>query len=144
MVATTYLIEMTTDRCEQLVASSTLGRLAIVVKGRPEIFPVGHVWDDETKTILFPSNQETKWHAALDWPWVAFEVDGFDADDAEGWSVAVVGQATEVDDAAVIDRALQRRVMSGFLGPNVRWLGIVPAKMTGWRIVMPTDVRLPG
>ena len=137
MVVDTYRIEIPTETCEQLLTESALGRLGVVVDGRPEIFPVSHVYDGPTGSIVFPTNESTKWHAALNWPWVAFEVDGMDADESEGWSVAVVGRAEEVTDPVVIDRvARQRRVRWGG-GPGTRWMRVVPNKMTGWRITSP-------
>ena len=65
MAATlTYVIEIPPDECARLLASSSLGRLGVVVAGRPEIFPVNHVYDRESGCIIFPTNDGTKRHAA--------------------------------------------------------------------------------
>jgi nitroimidazol reductase NimA-like FMN-containing flavoprotein (pyridoxamine 5'-phosphate oxidase superfamily) len=132
----TWRIEIPPEECEELLAGAVLGRLGVVVDGRPEIFPVNHVYDTSTGSIAFPTNERTKWRAALEWPWVAFEVDGMDADRTSGWSVAVVGRAEEITDPAEIARMSQRRTVActGGRGPGTHWLRIVRSKMTGWRI----------
>jgi nitroimidazol reductase NimA-like FMN-containing flavoprotein (pyridoxamine 5'-phosphate oxidase superfamily) len=139
MAITTWRIEIRPEECEELLAAEVLGRLGVIVAGRPEIFPVNHFYDPSSGTIVIPSNERTKWRAALDWPWVGFEVDGMDADQTSGWSVAVVGRAEEVTDPAVIARATERRTVPWGVGggPATRWLRIVPAKITGWRISGP-------
>ena len=110
MAATlTYVIEIPPDECARLLASSSLGRLGVVVAGRPEIFPVNHVYDRASGCIVFPTNDRTKLHAALDWPWVAFEVDGVDDGGASGWSVLVVGRAEEITDPEEIARLTGQR-----------------------------------
>ena len=138
---TTWLIHLTEARCEELLARATLGRLGVVVDGRPEIFPVNHVFDPANRSVAFPTNAGTKLRAALDWPWVAFEVDGVDvdADDGDqggdvGWSVMVVGRAEEIDDPIEIATLETLRPARWRTGPGVQWLRIIPTKMTGLRI----------
>ena len=134
MTVRTWHVEIPTEECTELVARTPLGRLGVIVDGRPEIFPVNHVFDRETGCVVFPTNVGTKLHAALDWPWVAFEVDGVDAGGDGGWSVMVVGRAEEVDDPAVVARAARLRKAIWGAGPSVRWVRVFPAKMTGRRI----------
>jgi nitroimidazol reductase NimA-like FMN-containing flavoprotein (pyridoxamine 5'-phosphate oxidase superfamily) len=136
MPAHTYLIEMPVETCLERLASSPLGRLGVVVDGRPEIFPVNHVYDRQTGCIMFPTNTGTKLHAALAWPWVAYEIDGIESS-ASGewaWSVLVVGRTEEVDDADAIARAEQARQVLWRTGAGVRWVRIVADKVTGRRI----------
>jgi nitroimidazol reductase NimA-like FMN-containing flavoprotein (pyridoxamine 5'-phosphate oxidase superfamily) len=134
MTAVTYLVDIRHDTCVDLVASSVLGRLAVIVDGKPEIFPVNHIWDRETASVMFPTNARTKLHAALSWPWVGFEVDGLEGDGSGGWSVLVVGKAIPVDDPEVIARAASQRDVLWRGGDAVRWIRIEPTKITGRRI----------
>jgi nitroimidazol reductase NimA-like FMN-containing flavoprotein (pyridoxamine 5'-phosphate oxidase superfamily) len=129
----TWLVDIPPSECDELLASSTLGRLAVVVDGRPEIFPVNHVYDE------FPSNAHTKLHAALNWPYVAFEIDGMEADRPTGWSVLVVGRAEEVKDEHAIGRWCARRDIVWRCGQQTHWLRIVPEKVTGRRISGPSS-----
>jgi uncharacterized protein len=134
MTARTWLLDIPEEECRDLLASSVLGRVAVVVAGRPEIFPVNHVYDRSSDSVLFPTNPRTKLHAALDWSWTAFEVDGVDPDGAGGWSVLVVGRAEELTDPDAIARVVVRRQALWRAGDQVRWLRIVPSKITGRRI----------
>jgi nitroimidazol reductase NimA-like FMN-containing flavoprotein (pyridoxamine 5'-phosphate oxidase superfamily) len=134
MAATTYVIDIPAAECAALLAAETLGRLGVVVDGRPEIFPVNHVYDHELGCVAFPTNPRTKLHAALSWPAVAFEVDGIRPDGSGGWSVLVLGQAEEITDAAVIDRLASQRTVLWRAGDAVHWVRIVPTSVTGRRI----------
>ena len=127
----TYLIDISTEECEDLLAAATVGRLGVIVDGRPEIFPVNHVYDRDSGCVVFPTNASTKFRAALNWPTVAFEVDGVDPDDSRAWSVAVVGRAEELTDAAEIERLARQRSVRWAAGRSTHWLRIVPSKMTG-------------
>ena len=105
MSVMTYLLHLDPDACADVLASATLGRLGVIVDGRPEIFPVNHVYDRQTGCVAFPTNVGTKLRAALDWPWVAFEVDGVEHDGGAGWSVLVVGRAETITDPDAVARA---------------------------------------
>jgi uncharacterized protein len=98
----TSLIELDPDDCAELLASSTLGRLGVVVDGRPEIFPVNHVYDSERGCVAFPTLPGTKLYAARNSPWVAFEVDRVDPDGERGCSVLVVGTAHVITDSEAV------------------------------------------
>jgi nitroimidazol reductase NimA-like FMN-containing flavoprotein (pyridoxamine 5'-phosphate oxidase superfamily) len=134
MSATTYLIDIPAEECASLLAGATLGRLGVVVDGRPEIYPVNHVYDHERGCVAFPTNPRTKLHAALTWPSVAFEVDGIRPDGGGGWSVLVVGHAEEISDAEEIDRLAAQRTVLWRAGATVHWVRIVPTSVTGRRI----------
>lgn len=134
MTAQTWLVHLRPKECEELLAGAALGRLAVIVDGRPEIYPVSHVYDAPTGTVLFPTNTGTKLYAAVHWPWVAFEVDGIEPDESSGWSVLVVGRAEEVDDPVVMARAAEQRSTVWRSEDTLRWLRIVPTTMTGRRI----------
>src|SRR4051794_39037559 len=41
----TFLLELGINECERLLAAASLGRLGVIVDGRPAIFPVNHVFD---------------------------------------------------------------------------------------------------
>ena len=132
MAVMTYLFDIHAEECADLLATATLGRLGVVVDGHPEIFPVNHVYDRESGRVLFPTNARTKLHAALEWPWVAFEVDGTEPDG--GWSVLVVGRAELIADPSTVARAVGQRQVPWAAGEGVVWVGIVPTKVTGRRV----------
>src|SRR5207247_6968751 len=64
----TWLLGIPVEICEMLLRTSPVGRLGVVVDGRPVVFPVCGVYVGGT--IVFPTTPGTKLHAALTWPWV--------------------------------------------------------------------------
>lgn len=134
MTVQTWLIDLSPEQCADLLAATPLGRLGVVINGRPEIFPVNHVYDRATGTVAFPTNARTKLHAALDWPDVAYEVDGVEPDGESGWSVAVVGRAEEITAPDAIARLTRERHVLWRPGETSHWIRIVPEKVTGRRI----------
>jgi uncharacterized protein len=130
----TFLETLSTETCTGLLRHSVLGRIGVVVDGRPEIFPVNHVYDEVTGSVTFPTNERTKLHAALSWPYISFEVDGLDPDGRGGWSVLVVGHAEEVTEPSDRGRLNARRLPLWAGGSERVWLRIVPEKVTGRRI----------
>lgn len=89
--ATSPVQQLTSGQCWQLLRETPFGRLAVVLDGRPEIFPVNHVVD--RGTVIFRTDSGAKLLGASGQP-VAFEVDGFDQGAA--WSVVAKGRAHEV------------------------------------------------
>jgi uncharacterized protein len=130
----TWYVDLTPEECESLLASAPLGRLAVVVDGRPEIFPVVHVYDDRTRSVVFPSRAGTKLHGALHWPYVAFEVDALDADGDGGWSVLAVGRAELVTDAGEIERYRRDRRVTWAGHADAQWVRVVVEGLTGRRV----------
>ena len=80
--------------CWTLLASAEVGRLALIINGRPEIFPVNHVVDHGT--VVFRTAPGTKLAGIRGVTPVAFEVDGLDRDAGLAWSVVLKGRAVRV------------------------------------------------
>ena len=79
------------------LASADVGRVAVVVRGHPFIFPVNHRVIDGV--VFFRTDDGVKLDGVFTSPSVAFEADGIDAYTGEAWSVIVAGQAQAVADA---------------------------------------------
>lgn len=131
----TWLVVLSRDRCEELLRTAEIGRLGVVIDGRPTIFPVCHVFLDGV--VAFPTNVGSKLHGALDWPYVAFEVDGLDASGSSGWSVMVAGRAEEIEEPEVRDRLASLRRSLWRTGQTSRWIRIVPSEISGRTITGP-------
>jgi nitroimidazol reductase NimA-like FMN-containing flavoprotein (pyridoxamine 5'-phosphate oxidase superfamily) len=117
--------------CLALLGHCSLGRLAVVVNGRPLVFPVNFTLDDGA--IVMRVDEGTKLHAARHGP-VAFECDGTDRVYHTGWSVLASGDAEEVDTVAEV--AHLDRIPLGTWCPGTKpiWLRIRPKTLTGRRI----------
>jgi len=73
----------------ELLASEKVGRLVVVVNGRPEIYPVNYAVRD--RKVYFRSGEGSKLAELTVYPQVAFQVDHIEANDA--WSVVLHGRA---------------------------------------------------
>lgn len=123
--------ELSISECWAFARSAPVGRLAVTVDGQPDIFPVNHVVD--RGTIVLRTAAGTKLSAA-DRHLVAFEVDGYDAEHAEAWSVVVKGAARSIDDLYETIDALQLPVFPWQDGPKPYFLRIEPSTITGRRV----------
>jgi hypothetical protein len=122
------------DECLALLGRCSLGRLAVVIDGKPLIFPVNFVLDGNV--VVFRNDPGTKVYGARNGP-VAFECDGTDAVYHTGWSVVVTGDAVEVRDPAERDRLGRLPLGPWCPGPKAIWLCIRPRTVTGRRIPAP-------
>jgi len=87
-------VELSATESWSLLRQAVVGRLAVIVDGRPDIFPVNHLVDHGS--VVFRTAAGTKLAGAVG-HWVAFEVDGYDLETASAWSVVVKGNAHEVN-----------------------------------------------
>lgn len=124
-----------------LVRESPVGRLAVVVGGRPEIFPVNHVVDHGS--VLFRSASGTKVGASLGQP-VAFEVDGYDPAHGEAWSVVVHGRAREVTQTDDVIDAMRAPLFPWHRGSKPRFVRIETESVTGRRFSVTGGARNAG
>lgn len=133
----TGLEQLSADDCWDLLAATPVGRVGIIVDGRPEIYPVNHAVDD--RTLVFRTDPGAKLRGLGRSPAVCYEVDGVDPGARTGWSVLVKGHATEITDLAERRRAdaLDLALWAG--GEKVRWIRLTPTEVTGRRIRPPRD-----
>jgi hypothetical protein len=107
--------------------------LAVSVQGRPRIFPVNYVLDDDV--VVFRSDPGTKLDGAT-LAWVAFEIDHVDVSLKQGWSVVVQGVGRYITDA--IDRESERRrglpLEAWAPGDKEHWVEIIDPEISGRRL----------
>jgi len=127
----TGLEELTQRECLRLARTCALGRLAVVVGGRPFVFPVNFTLDGDA--VVLRTDAGTKLEGARS-GWVAFECDGIDSVYHTGWSVVITGEAEEVDDPAEIARLEQLPLRPWCEGQKSVWLRIRSRVISGRRI----------
>ena len=93
------------DACTRLLHASELGRLAVVLGGAPEIFPVNFRLDGDR--IIIRSGDGSKVRA-VGHTKACFEIDGIDRVNKTGWSVIAKGRLEELDqyDATSFSKAV--------------------------------------
>ncbi len=127
------------SECWQILAAQHLGRLAVCVADRPEVFPLNFVVDHsgETRTLVFLTNPGTKVTGAVLGTGVTFEVDGADPMFHTGWSVVVHGRATEVSGTEEQVAAERLALRPWGPAPKHTYLRLFPESVTGRRIPAP-------
>jgi nitroimidazol reductase NimA-like FMN-containing flavoprotein (pyridoxamine 5'-phosphate oxidase superfamily) len=126
---------LTSEQCLELLADQCVGRLAVVVAGRPEIFPINYVLDGDA--VVFRTNSGTKLAGATQSE-VAFEVDLTHAPSRSGWSVVVHGVAQEVTDGDRADLQERLRVLPLGVwadGDRPHLMRIAPHEISGRKVL---------
>jgi nitroimidazol reductase NimA-like FMN-containing flavoprotein (pyridoxamine 5'-phosphate oxidase superfamily) len=120
--------------CLRLLSGSAIGRVAFVVRGRPQALPVNYAVDAEGAVVFRTTPRSIL--TAIDGQPVVFEVDGFDARLRTGWSVCVHGVGRDIsetqDEAA--ERLRRLELITWAPGRRDRWFAVVPEAMTGRRL----------
>ena len=83
--------------------------------------------------MVFRTAEGTKLAAALLGRGVAFEVDGYDPDAGEAWSVVIKGTAVEIEKMYEMFDALDLPLFPWHAGPKHRFVRIEPEEITGRR-----------
>ena len=124
--------------CLRLIAPGGIGRLAFPGRFDLTVLPVNYVLHDGA--ILFrtagagSTDEDLRTgieHAEYR---VAFEVDDFDTESHEGWSVLIQGPAHHIDDQDERADALAAGVEPWAGGDREHFIRITPARISGRRI----------
>ncbi len=86
------LDSLTDQECRTLLATRTFGRVGVTSGGLPAILPVRYLYTEGA--ITFRTGGGTKLRAAANGDVLAFQVDAYDTETSEGWSVLALGRAT--------------------------------------------------
>jgi uncharacterized protein len=122
--------ELPANACWALLRSCEVGRLAVVVAERPEIFPVNYVVDHGS--VVFRTATGTKLDRSVERA-VAFEADGYVPERGEAWSVVVKGRAREISGGYELLDTADLPLFPWHAAPKQRFVRIVPEEITGRR-----------
>jgi nitroimidazol reductase NimA-like FMN-containing flavoprotein (pyridoxamine 5'-phosphate oxidase superfamily) len=128
----TELEPIAEQECLYLLGLHRLGRVALDVDGRPQVFPVNYALSG--RVVAFRTAPGTKL-ANAPMSHVAFEIDDYDSTTGVGWSVMVKGIAYEITEALDHDSVEARRQLVRPIAPGQRdrWVAIRPDEITGRR-----------
>lgn len=130
------LVVLDDATCWARLADEPVGRLAVVVDGRPHLVPLNHVV--RNRQLLFVSVPGTKLHRVLRHPGqpAVFEVDRYDPDTHAGWSVVVHGTLHPVQDLVEHTRQDIRGRPIWLDGYRDRtWIRLQPERIEGRELV---------
>ena len=118
--------------CLEILERHDLGRIAIVVDGQPQIFPVNYAMSG--RIIVFRTGSGTKL-AHTPGSKVCFEIDGHDSSAGTGWSIMVLGGAIHAPDSFDDVSWSAHAAAPWPLAPGIKHfrIAIEPARITGRR-----------
>jgi nitroimidazol reductase NimA-like FMN-containing flavoprotein (pyridoxamine 5'-phosphate oxidase superfamily) len=125
-------LELDEHQCWELLRSQEVGRLAVAIANRPDIFPINYVVDHAS--VVFRTAEGTKLASAVLGESVAFEIDG--EADGEAWSVVVKGPALEIERMYELFDALELPLYPWHAAPKHRFVRILPERVTGRRFLV--------
>jgi nitroimidazol reductase NimA-like FMN-containing flavoprotein (pyridoxamine 5'-phosphate oxidase superfamily) len=130
---------LTQRECVERLSTGRVGRVGLVLDGVPHVLPVNYTCD-ATGLVVFRTQDGTVL-ATIDRKAVVFEIDGFDASRAMGWSVCVHGTGREVflPQAEAAQALSEQSLITWAPGPRDRWFSIVPDELTGRRVELSGD-----
>lgn len=117
------------DRCWDRLRSTSVGRLAVDNGGQPDIFPINYVIDD--KSIVFRTKPGTKLAASVLLQRVAFEIDGYEPQLGQAWSVVVKGRARLIERMQERYDAEDLPLFPWVAFPKSEFVRVIPQEVTG-------------
>jgi hypothetical protein len=124
------MMDLDGHACWALLRSHEVGRLAVVIADRPEIFPINYVVDHGT--VVFRTSEGTKLAGTVQRD-VAFEADGYVPDTGEAWSVVVRGRGEEITRGYDLLDTAGLPLFPWHAAPKQRFVRIVPDEISGRR-----------
>ncbi|MDO5752897.1 pyridoxamine 5'-phosphate oxidase family protein [Arthrobacter sp.] len=129
---------LTSAQCWTLLSQTHVGRLAVNVDGRPDVFPVNYELDGES--LLFRTGDGTKIGAINDDGRVAFEVDSVNQKEGTAWSVVVKGDAEITSSNSHLLNAAERGLFPWQGVGKAHLVRIVPETVTGRSFTLDASV----
>jgi len=129
-----HLEELSGDECRRLLSLSAIGRIAFVVGGLPMVLPVNYrlLEGESGLWVLLRTRPGNAIDEAPEQ--VAFEIDGVEYEQRQGWSVLVRGVLHHLDHNEVELMSERFDPKPWPLGDRTAWLAIKPRSVTGRRL----------
>ncbi|GAA3406956.1 pyridoxamine 5'-phosphate oxidase family protein [Pseudarthrobacter polychromogenes] len=120
--------------CWDLLRAVSVGHLAVLVDGHPEIFPVNYKVDHGS--VVFRTGEGTKLHAASQPTAVALEADGTDQDKRTAWSVQLKGHAEVLEPSPELMAGVGLTLFPWQAGHKDHFVRIIPTAVSGRRFTV--------
>jgi nitroimidazol reductase NimA-like FMN-containing flavoprotein (pyridoxamine 5'-phosphate oxidase superfamily) len=117
--------------CWSLLRTVSVGRLAVLVDGHPDIFPINYTVDGGT--LVFRTGAGTKLSSASGGAQVALEADGVDATTGLAWSVVAKGPAAVITGTEHILDTAALYLFPWQAGKKDAFIRVTPDSITGRR-----------
>lgn len=120
--------------CWDLLRGVSVGHLAVLVDGHPEIFPVNYKVDHQS--VVFRTGEGTKLQAAAGPAAVALEADGTDQEKHTAWSVQLKGHAEVLEPSPDLMTGAGLTLFPWQAGHKDHFVRIIPTAVSGRRFTV--------
>lgn len=120
--------------CWDLLRGVSVGHLAVLVDGHPEIFPVNFKVDQGS--VVFRTGEGTKLQAAAGRTPVALEADGTDQKNRAAWSVEVKGHAVLLEPSPDLMKGVGLTLFPWQAGDKDHFVRIIATAVSGRRFTV--------
>lgn len=103
MVTMSELVELSAEKCEELLRSAIVGRVVFTTDDGPQIVPVNYTTIGDA--VVFRTSPYSQLGTHVAGSRLAFEIDHIDYDDHKGWSVVATGTGEVVEDPSELEEA---------------------------------------
>lgn len=124
--------------CWERMRKTSVGRLGVHDDGQPVIYPIHYLVDG--RSIVFRTRPDSKIAGAPSLERVAFEIDGFEQERGDAWSILVKGVAQLIDSDPAFAFADELPLFPWVAADRATWVRIVPVEVTGRRFHLVDDV----
>ena len=132
------LVELDVAECLRLIRPGGVGRIAYSGRYGPTVYPVNYRLYEGMIVFRTAPDSPTDSDLRTGIPGaeyrVAFEVDAFDSDAREGWSVLIQGSAHHMDSGEERAEAGAAGVEPWPPGDREQYVRIMPSRITGRRV----------
>jgi uncharacterized protein len=123
---------LTEQECRELLGKAPLGRIVYTDRALPAIQPVHFTMADGDVVILTPAG--SKLATAARNTVVAFEIDDFDREISQGWSVVIIGHARVVAEDGELSHLHTLPLKPWTTRQPVHYIAITPELISGRRL----------
>ncbi len=135
--AVRQLVELAREECLSLLASRSIGRLAVSRGSEtPVIRPVNYMFDGRSQAVVFRTSAGSKLSYLARAARAAFEIDEVDPVSRTGWSVIVSGVVDEVTSPLELRRLESLDLDTWPAGERSHWVRIRAETVSGRRITV--------
>jgi uncharacterized protein len=120
------------EECLRLAAGGTVGRVVFTEQALPAITPVSYALKDGS--VFLKAREGSRLAHATNGSVVAFEVDEFDAELSQGWSVVFVGKAAPVTEPRRLDELATLPFRGWATEGSYRWVEVRIELVNGRRL----------
>ncbi|WP_258069052.1 pyridoxamine 5'-phosphate oxidase family protein [Arthrobacter sp. N199823] len=131
------------DQCWERLRGQVIGRLAVVVEDHPDIFPINYAVGNGS--LVFRTAEGTKLHGSTSNTPVAFEIDGYEPQTEQAWSVVLRGTVLAIRADSELAMAENLTLEPWQAGVKNHLMQIMPLNISGRRfhVTKPDIWRTP-